>query len=62
MLANNQERQITIVVEGNIGSGKTTLLKDLSLKIEDVEFIEEPVHLWKDLNGVNLLVSTNFTT
>ena len=32
-------------VEGNIGAGKTTILKIIGQKLDDVEFVEEPVSI-----------------
>ncbi|CAI8026030.1 Thymidine kinase 2, mitochondrial [Geodia barretti] len=45
---------IPIVVEGNIASGKSTLLSELKL-IDSVEIMEEPVKLWRNLAGGNLM-------
>jgi len=42
-------------VEGNIGAGKTTILKIIGQKLDDVEFVEEPVSIWQNLGGDNLL-------
>ena len=42
-------------VEGNIGAGKTTIIKLIAKNFSDVEFIEEPVKDWQNLNGENLL-------
>ena len=42
-------------LEGNIGAGKTTLLKILGNYFKDIEFVEEPVHQWQNLSGMNLL-------
>lgn len=47
---------ITIYIEGNIGSGKTTFLNHFQ-KIKDATILEEPVSLWQNIAGVNLLVS-----
>jgi len=50
--------QINVVVEGSIGSGKSTLLKylkHLDVTFNKIEFYEEPVKLWVDFNGHNLL-------
>ena len=44
-------------LEGNIGAGKTTILKIISNHFNNVEFIEEPVKLWKNVGGLNLLDS-----
>ena len=44
-------------LEGNIGAGKSTILKIISNQFHDVEFVEEPVNQWQNLNGCNLLNS-----
>lgn len=42
-------------IEGNIGAGKSTLINKIGLSIKDVEFIKEPVGVWENLGGENLL-------
>ena len=42
-------------LEGNIGAGKSTIMKIISSQFHDVEFVEEPVKQWQNLNGCNLL-------
>ena len=42
-------------LEGNIGAGKSTIMKIISNQFHDVEFVEEPVNQWQNLNGRNLL-------
>lgn len=42
-------------LEGNIGAGKSTIMKIISNQFHDVEFVEEPVNQWQNLNGCNLL-------
>ena len=42
-------------LEGNIGAGKTTILKIIGKHFPDVEFVEEPVKMWQNLGGMNLL-------
>ena len=42
-------------VEGNIGAGKTTIIQLIAKNFLDVEFVEEPVKEWQNLNGENLL-------
>lgn len=42
-------------LEGNIGAGKTTILKIIGKHFQDVEFVEEPVKMWQNLGGMNLL-------
>ena len=44
-------------LEGNIGAGKSTIMKIISNQFHDVEFVEEPVKQWQNLNGCNLLNS-----
>lgn len=48
---------ITLAIEGNIGAGKSTLITMLKNHYGDnkIEFIGEPVELWKNCNGENLL-------
>lgn len=45
----------TICIEGNIGSGKTTFLNHF--KNFNATVLQEPVDLWRNVAGVNLLVS-----
>nr|CAD7396555.1 unnamed protein product [Timema cristinae] len=47
-------KPFTVFVEGNIGSGKTTLLNHFSQQ-EDVCLLSEPVELWRNVKGHNLL-------
>lgn len=42
-------------VEGNIGAGKSTLIKRIGKSFEDVEFVQEPLSNWENLNGESLL-------
>lgn len=46
----------TVFIEGNIGSGKTTFLNYFQ-KYDEVCLQTEPVEKWRNLGGVNLLVS-----
>lgn len=46
----------TICIEGNIGSGKTTFLNHFK-KCSNTSILQEPVDLWRNIGGVNLLVS-----
>jgi len=46
----------TVCIEGNIGSGKTTFLSHFK-KFDNVSVLEEPVELWRNISGTNLLVS-----
>lgn len=47
-------RPFTVIVEGNIGSGKTTFLNHFN-KYEDVCVLAEPIELWRNCSGHNLL-------
>lgn len=49
-------RPFTVTVEGNIGSGKTTFLEYFK-KYDNVCVLSEPIELWRNCNGHNLLVS-----
>lgn len=44
----------TVFIEGNIGSGKTTFLNHFQ-KFDGVCLMTEPVDLWRNCGGVNLL-------
>lgn len=44
------------MVEGNIGAGKTTFLNHFR-KFDDVCLHTEPVNKWRNVQGINLLVS-----
>lgn len=48
-------RPFTVFVEGNIGSGKTTFLNHFANA--DVQLLSEPVEMWRNVEGHNLLVS-----
>lgn len=52
--SNNSNRPFTVIVEGNIGSGKTTFLNHFN-KYDDVCVLAEPIQLWRNCNGHNLL-------
>lgn len=52
-------RPFTVAVEGNIGSGKTTFIKHFS-KFNNVALFSEPIDMWRDCSGHNLLVSSTF--
>ncbi|KOC63317.1 Deoxynucleoside kinase [Habropoda laboriosa] len=53
-LCNLCKRQFTVCVEGNIGSGKTTFLSHFK-KFNNTTVLQEPVDLWRDVGGTNLL-------
>ncbi|KAI4503896.1 hypothetical protein M0802_001299 [Mischocyttarus mexicanus] len=48
------KRPFTVCVEGNIGSGKTTFLNHFK-NFDNMEVLQEPVELWRNVSGVNLL-------
>ncbi|KAL2722545.1 deoxynucleoside kinase-like isoform X2 [Vespula squamosa] len=48
------KRPFTVCVEGNIGSGKTTFLNHFK-SYNNTVVLQEPVELWRDISGVNLL-------
>ncbi|XP_018330376.2 deoxynucleoside kinase [Agrilus planipennis] len=50
----NKARPFTVIVEGNIGSGKTTFLNYFK-KYEDLCVLAEPIELWRECSGHNLL-------
>merc|ERR1719369_2338295 len=54
LLARPSGRPITITVEGNVGSGKSTLLGFFS-KYQNIGVYPEPVDIWTNLNGTDLL-------
>ncbi|CAL8070646.1 unnamed protein product [Calicophoron daubneyi] len=47
-------RHFTVIVEGNIGCGKSTFLRYFDQLSTNVEVIQEPIFLWKDVRGYNL--------
>lgn len=47
-------KPLSIVVEGNIACGKTTFLNHFR-KFEDVSILTEPVEMWRNCKGHNLL-------
>lgn len=51
------KRPIVLSIEGNIGAGKSTFLRVMESHFgaDNVEFIPEPVHLWTNCNGQNML-------
>jgi septin family protein len=52
----NRSRPFTVFVEGNIGSGKTTFMNYFANA--DVHMLSEPVEMWRNVEGHNLLVSS----
>lgn len=48
------QQPFTVFIEGNIGSGKTTFLNHFN-KFDGVCLMAEPVDLWRNCGGVNLL-------
>lgn len=53
-ISKDSQRPFTVIVEGNIGSGKTTFLQHFN-KFDDICVLAEPLELWRDCNGHNLL-------
>lgn len=51
-----EKRPFTVCIEGNIGSGKTTFLNNFK-QFNNTLVLQEPVELWRNVDGVNLLVS-----
>lgn len=51
---NGNHRQKTVIIEGNIGAGKTTLTRRLHNNV-DFLVIPEPIDLWHNIHGFNLL-------
>lgn len=51
-----KKQPFTVFIEGNIGAGKTTFLNHFR-KHEDVCLHTEPVEKWRNVQGINLLVS-----
>ncbi|KAJ8947150.1 hypothetical protein NQ318_002512, partial [Aromia moschata] len=56
MTTSNSRRPFTVAVEGNIGSGKTTFLNYFN-QHENICVLAEPVELWRNCNGHNLLLT-----
>lgn len=50
----DEQHPFTVFIEGNIGSGKTTFLNHFQ-KFNEVCLMTEPVDLWRNCGGVNLL-------
>jgi deoxyadenosine/deoxycytidine kinase len=48
------ENCLTLFIEGNLGVGKTTLL-DYFRNTQNVVIVQEPLTLWENCVGVNLL-------
>lgn len=53
-------RPFTVVVEGNIGSGKTTFITHFN-KFGNVALFSEPIDMWRDCEGHNLLASSTLS-
>lgn len=56
VIGGKMERPFTVLVEGNIGCGKTTLLNYFT-KFDDVRVLTEPIEMWRNCRGHNLLVN-----
>lgn len=50
-------KPFTVIVEGNIGAGKTTFLNHFMKYEKLCSVVPEPVELWRDYRGVNLMVN-----
>lgn len=50
----DEQHPFTVFIEGNIGSGKTTFLNHFQ-KYDEVCLLTEPVDMWRNCGGVNLL-------
>ncbi|KAF2882834.1 hypothetical protein ILUMI_23346 [Ignelater luminosus] len=53
-IKSNIAKPFTVIVEGNIGSGKTTFINHFK-KYDNVCVLAEPVDLWRNCAGHNLL-------
>lgn len=56
MMTSKSTKPFTVIIEGNIGSGKTTFLQHFE-KYKDVCVLSEPVEMWRDCAGHNLLAN-----
>ena len=56
-IENIMPEQYIVIIEGNISSGKTTLLDYLEVKLPNAFIVQEPVSIWQNYKGHNLLVS-----
>lgn len=59
MTSPSNTRPFTVCIEGNIGSGKTTFLNNFK-QFNNTTVLQEPVELWRDVEGMNLLVKQPF--
>lgn len=50
------KQPFTVCIEGNIGSGKTTFLNNFK-QFNNTLVLQEPIELWRNVDGVNLLVN-----
>jgi deoxyadenosine/deoxycytidine kinase len=52
-----RRKPLVICFEGNIAAGKTTVIENLAKVIgkEDVEILREPISLWRNFEGHNML-------
>lgn len=57
----SREKPFTVIVEGNIGSGKTTFLDYFQNHENEVCVLSEPVSMWQNCAGNNLLVKYTYT-
>lgn len=56
-MSNQEFKPVTVFCEGNIGCGKSTFLDYLKSQKQDVQVFPENISLWRNFNGLNLLVS-----
>lgn len=54
LLTMRTSKPLSIIIEGNIASGKTTFLNHFK-QFEDVKILTEPVDMWRNCKGHNLL-------
>lgn len=54
LLTMTTSKPLSVIIEGNIACGKTTFLNHFK-KFEDVAILTEPVEMWRNCRGHNLL-------
>lgn len=55
-VSGSSHRSLVVAFDGNVGAGKSTFLNYCSSKSDTIIF-PEPVDKWRNLGGVNVLVS-----
>jgi len=48
------KKDIYVTIEGNISSGKSTFIQYFK-EIHNIELLQEPIELWEDFHGTNIL-------